>query len=261
MAELPECYRPLADRQGLIPVGALPVREVRRALKTSLSTMDAAIRLFNALVDRLGAAAYVDPAAAAPGRRLHLRDRDDPSWLVPQPLIEIRPMEHVRGGTLAMIRTGPDIPSEDRPEGWQPGDPPWFPKPPLPEIVPRGPTMFAGALLLREGPATIEIRYDERGVLCESTVSGGDSFWAVRAPGRLPFMIDPSSRGASVRPHSLLCRGDLHDHLAADELAAMLAETEQPSRVGFRVWLPVPLPHGPAGVLEGARRGIRAALA
>lgn len=260
VAELPEIYRRQAERTGLVEVGKLPVRTVSRAIKTSLSTMDAAVRMFDALVRMLGSRAYLDPAAVLPARRLHLRDREDPTWLIPQPLIEIRPVAHRRDATLALIRTGPDLPSEERPDGWEPGDPPWFLSTPRPDIVPVGPTMFCGDLVLREGPAALELNYDDRGILCGSQWTGGDIFWAARAPDRLPYMIDASDRRGDHRPLSLLCRGDLHDDMTAEMLASLLIETLQPERVHTRVWLPVPVPGGPEGVRNGAMAGLRRAI-
>jgi hypothetical protein len=259
MAELPEHYAAAAAREHITIIGRLPRRRVEHALRSSLPTMRHAIALADALAT--SELVWDDPSTIAPSRRIHLRDTDDPTWLVPQPLLEIRRVAERTEATLATIRTGPDLPPEDQPDDWKTGDPPWYPTPRKPDIVPQGPDMFCGDLILREGPTHYIIRYDARGVVCGSEMCGGDLFWAARAPGRMPLAIDASLRPPEAHPMTLLCRGDLEDEMSAQTIARMLLATDQPDRIRLRVWLPVDVPGGASLVPNAALVGLRRALA
>lgn len=261
MAELPVQYRLVAARKHITPIGRLPLRRVEHTLRTSLPTMRHAIALANALNRALGERGWDDPSTIAPSRRIHLRDTHDPTWLVPQPLLEIRRVAERREAAIATIQTGPDLPPEDQPDDWKRGDPLWYPSARPPDIAPSGPDMFGGDLVLREGPTTFEVRYDNRGIRCGGSIRGGDVFWAARAPGRMPLAIDDSDRPPAARPMKLLCRDDLEDEMSAATLAEMLLDTDQPERIRLRVWLPVAMPGGAELVPNAALGGLRRALA
>jgi hypothetical protein len=261
MPDLPDHYAAAAARSHITIIGRLPRRRVEHALRSSLPTMRDAIALANALVTALGDRGWDDPSTITPSRRIHLRDTTDPTWLVPQPLLEIRRIAERTETTLGLIRTGPDLPPEDQPDDWKPGDPPWYATPRKPDIAPQGPDMFCGDLILHEGPTYYTIRYDDRGIVCGSTMCGGDLFWAARAPARMPLAVDSSHRPPESLPMRLLCRDDLEDEMSAETLAAMLLDTDQAQRIALRVWLPVDVPGGASLVPNAALVGLRRVLA
>ena len=83
MAEIQERWKHFEAREGVVPVGHLPMRDVHRCMRRSLPTMDHALRLFDAVVARVGERGWIDPEGGEQRRRLLVRDPEHPDWLVP----------------------------------------------------------------------------------------------------------------------------------------------------------------------------------
>src|SRR5207253_2008531 len=134
MVEIPERLRHLLDRQGLLVVGHAPMITALRAVHKSVPTMQKAAQLVDGVLERLGGRAFIDPSFAQLDyeRHVYLADAEHPGWFFGAPILEHRFVNRV-----VVDENGKRIepkPSAD-----------------VPDIVPTGPLMRAGDLVLREG--------------------------------------------------------------------------------------------------------------
>lgn len=245
--EIEQQHRVFEQREGLVIAGTLPIRAARQAIKCSLPTMDHAVRLFDAVVERAGERGWLDPIAGET-RRLFLRDRAD-GWLIPAPLLELRVGSlDFLVGPVFKIGGGQD--DEAKPARRF-----------RPQIAPRGPTMCTGYLRLGEGAAFLQIVYDDRGLWKETSQSPTDVHTLRYHAETRPYTIDPLARPPTPQPLSLLCRADLAtDGHGIEQLAAMVAELDPRPSVAARVRMPTPLVGGPDGALARALVPLRRAL-
>ncbi len=260
MAELQDRFKHWDEREGLVSVGHLVMRDAQSAVVRSLPTMHHALRLFDAVLEQLGDRGWVDPEGGQQRRRLHVRDPEHPDWIVPGPLLE-HCWAGVRGEMTGPVFFNADavIPA-DAPEDWKPGDP-WFgERDPEPALYPRGPDMRAGDLQIAEGPLHIRVKYDDQGLKFQTLLSSTDSFSWARYQGVKPYVIDPLSRPPTLPPLPILSRSDLdpagHDAAA---LGQMVAELRPQDRVAARVQLPLPIPGGADGAWNRAMWAMRRA--
>ncbi len=165
-----------------------------RAVAKSLPTMQRAARLFDAVVERLADRGFLDPSFAMfeCERHLYLSDAVRPSWFAATSFLEHR---FVNRGELVVV--GLDAPTA----------PPTTP--PDPDIVPTGPFMRAGKVVLREGPAYVSVEYSDRGLRSSGVHAGGDTFLFGYRPDSSPFVVAPLARPPTLAPHSTLCRQDV----------------------------------------------------
>ncbi len=260
MGDVPERFRHLDGRLGLVSMGHLSIRAARRAIRRSLPTMDHAVRVFDSAVALLGARAWIDPEGGEHRRRLYVRDVTRPEWLVAQSLMEHAWTSGVSAvHAMTMVNSDPVTPA-DAPSGWKFGDP-WFESVDRkPDIVPRGKSMRAGRLAIQCGPTNIELSYDERGVFRESCSTAGDMFTIARYDGVRPFAIDPTARPPHLAPIAILCRDDLAEEgVSIDAFARMVLDLDI-GTIPARVRLPVPVPGGAESVWNCAREGLRRAI-
>jgi hypothetical protein len=138
---------------------------------------------------------------------------------------------------------------EDAPDDWQPGDPPWWPQEPEPDILPQNRNMCGGSLKIAEGTASVEIEYDDRGVRASAQWSaGGDMFCYARSFNVRPYVIDPLARPPSPMPFSMLCRSDLEPQgHCIEQLTEWVLELKPERLLNHRVLLPLPMPGGVEG--------------
>ncbi|MEZ4394216.1 MAG: hypothetical protein R3A48_24350 [Polyangiales bacterium] len=248
------------DRVGLVYLGGLPMRAAYRAMRRSLPTMDHAARVFEAAMRLLGESVWTDPEGGADRRRVHRVDAEDRRWLFPQPSLE-----HAWGGGTGaskggLFRNTAFPPPVDAPPGWTYDDPPFDPGDPRPQVAPRGASMRAGSLAIRQGPARFEIVYDAEGLIEECRTSGSDFYTSALYDGVRPFAIDPQARPPTTPPVSALTDPRLvAEGVSVETLAQMLADME-PSASRARVRLPTPVPGGAVGVWTVALRAIRRAI-
>ncbi len=121
-----------------------------RALAAAVPTSRHASMLVDAVVDLLGARAFVDTANDGNRRRVYERDADNSDWVIPWPAVEV-----FLGGRL-WHATDP-IQLRDTP-----------PPPPRERRVPRLRNLGFGDLRVGEAESAIELRYAETGVLQEN---------------------------------------------------------------------------------------------
>lgn len=261
MAELQDRYTPWAEREGLIEVGTIPMMHAQKAVVRSLMTMDRAAALFDRVVEALGGRAWIDPEGGGTRHRLYVRDAEHPEWLLPVPLLEHAWLAGIGQMTLGTFVNSGAVKPEDAPEGWEPGDPPWWPVDAEPDILPQNRDMQGGSLKIAEGTGHVEIKYDDRGLRSESCwSSGGDSFWYARAFNTRPWVIDPFARPPTPRPFSLACRPelDIRGH-SLDQLVGWVLELRPETLLPHRVLLPLPTPGGVEGAWGRARGALREA--
>lgn len=261
MAELQDRFKPWAERQGLVEVGSIPMLHAQKAVVRSLFTMDLAVELFDRVVDHLGEGAWIDPEGGGTRRRLYVRDREHPEWLLPVPLLEHAWVAGIGQMSLGTFVNSGAVNPEDAPEGWKPGDEPWWPRDAAPDILPQNPNMHGGSIKIAEGSGYVEIKYDDRGVRSESCWSaGGDTFWYARAFNTRPWVIDPLARPPTPMPFSLACRPDLdiNGH-PIDQLVDWVLELRPERLLPHRVLLPLPAPGGVEGAWLRAQWVLREA--
>ena len=261
MAELQDKYKVWEEREGLVEVGHIPMMHAQKAVVRSLLTMDRAVALFERVHDRLGERAWIDPEGGGTRRRLYLRDAEHPDWLLPIPLLEhawVAGLGQVSLGTF--VNSGAVNP-EDAPEGWEPGDEPWWPQDAEPDILPQNADMCGGSLKIAEGTGHVEIKYDDRGLRSESCWSaGGDTFSYARSFNVRPWVIDPLARPPTPMPFSLACRPelDLRGH-SVEQMIEWVLELRPERLLPHRVLLPLPLPGGVTGAWMRAQWALREA--
>lgn len=261
MAELQDRYQAYAERDGLVEIGHLPAYHSQKAIIRSVFTMDRAVAVFDGAVQHLGEMAWIDPEGGDVRRRLYVRDPSRPAWLVPVPLLEHAWIAGIGQVTFGAFINRGAVNPEDAPEDWQPGDAPWWPTDLEPDVLPQGPDMRGGSLRIAEGPAYVEIRYDDRGVRSEATWSaGGDTFWYARGFNTRPWVLDPLARPPTPRPLALACRPELslQGH-TVDELLGWVLELDPAKALPHRVLLPLPAPGGVAGAWSRALGALREA--
>ncbi|MFZ5480646.1 MAG: hypothetical protein ACOZNI_28040 [Myxococcota bacterium] len=260
MGELQEHYKVWDEREGLLTVGHLPQQAAQLAILRSVATMNHAARLFDLVVETLGARAWIDPEGGEIRRRLYLRDPERPDWIVPVPLLEHAWIAGIGQWKGPVMYNPGGLKPEDEPDDWKPGDPPYWEKDPEPDIVPTGPLMRGGELHIRAGHASVEIRYDDRGLRCEAVWSAGDTFTYGRYWTTRPFVVDPLSRPPTPTPLPLLCRADLdRKGQAIERLAEMVLEMEPARAVPHRMLFPLPMPAGVSGAWSRALWALREA--
>jgi hypothetical protein len=261
MAELPERFKPWAEREGLVEVGRIPALHAQKAVVRSLFTMDRAVELFDRVVAHLGERAWIDPEGGETRRRCYLRDREDPDWLLPVPLLEHAWIAGIGQMVIGTFVNSGAVTAEDAPQGWTPGDEPFWPLDPTLDILPQSPNMQGGSLKIAEGTGSVEIEYDDRGVRASASWSAcGDIFWYGRAFNTRPWVIDPLARPPTPMPFSLACRPelDINGH-TVDQMVAWVIELEPERLLPHRVLLPLPMPGGVAGAWGRARWALREA--
>lgn len=254
--EIPARLRHYLDREGLRVVGKHPMFEVRSAMSRALPTLEHAVRLFDAVAERLGDRAHVE-GGATEARALYLRDPERPEWLVGLPLLELTRVVRIKAprGTVTVV--GPD----GETVGTKPA-----PAPP-PErhvdIAPVGQWARSGDLAIRSSAAPLTVSYDDRGVVCGSTWSGGDPFTWSWLPLEKPLTIDALARPPQLLPCELLCREDASEASPAwtiEALADIVAAFELAPHTPLRVRIPAALPGGARAVIQRALRVLRGAL-
>lgn len=223
-----------------IPISPLPVRLARQALVRSLPTLGHAVDLYEAVCDALGEQAFHDPDGGEVVRKIYPRDAE--GWLVPHCPIELSfagrgvfPVEVLGGGEPVPPRA-----------------------PEVPRIMPKR-FVRPGHIRLDDGEGSFEIAYNAHGVKFETSSAGGlvDS----RTWEDLPYRIDPQARPPTRRPLSILCEPDLvPEGVDLSTLCGWVAALDHGARVPARVWLPVPRPGGPEGVLRVGIAGLRRAF-
>ena len=272
-AEVPDRFRHLDARHGLIPVSHRTMHEASLAVKRSLPTMDHAVRLIDEVTAQLGDRAWRDPEGGERVRRVLVRDAEHAEWIVPFALVE---QQHGPAPEAEPTPPQPKPPKPatketssaaawpvpvDAPEGWTWDDLPFRADDARPEILPAGPTMRPGQVTLGEGPASCTLHYDARGWRRGLSQSAYDQFTHLRYYGVKPYMIDPTGRPTTPLPHSLLCRADLD--AAGHTLAAfarMVCESKIAESVAVRVRAPAALPGGPLGCWQRAQAALREIL-
>ena len=261
MTELQERYKVWEEREGLIEVGHIPMMHAQKAVVRSLLTMDRAVALFERVRDRLGERAWIDPEGGSTRRRVYLRDAAHAEWLLPIPLLEHAWIAGLGQVSLGSFINSAAVNPEDAPEGWQPGDEPWWPQDPEPDILPQNANMRGGSLKIAEGTGHVEIKYDDRGLRSEACwSSGGDRFCYARSFNVRPWVIDPLARPPTPLPFSLACRPelDVRGH-SVEQMVEWVLELRPERLLPHRVLLPLPLPGGVAGAWVRAQWALREA--
>ncbi|HEV8322681.1 MAG TPA: hypothetical protein VG389_13775 [Myxococcota bacterium] len=269
-SKVPERMRHLDDRRGLVPVGHLPQRAASFALRRSLPTMDHAVRLVAAARALLGDRAWTDPAGGEQATRIHRVAEPGGGWLSPFPVVEL---VHGHGGSVTLATLVPaeegseaepapaPAPAPDTAPAPAPAPAPADAGPLPPQLRPRGPTMHAGSLTLREGPSSFALNFDVEGLFRDCVQEGGDIFAAMYHGDTTPPSVDPLARPPTEPPPSILCRADLDPggH-PVDVLARMVAELDPGARAPALARLPSPVPIGAQGVWNVALPALRRAL-
>ena len=261
MANLQDHFKHWDERVGLLTVGHLPMYAAQHSALRSLPTMDRAIELLDRVLDALGERAWIDPEGGETRRQVFVHDTAHPEWLVPVALIEhswIAGLGEMSMGTF--INEGAVRPA-DAPDDWKPGDPSWFEHDREPDIIPQGPLMRGGSVKLAEGPASVDIRYDDRGVRATSHwSSGGDNFTYARYFNVRPYVVDTLARPPTPLPFPIVCRADLDEggH-TVERFAEMILELDPARAVPHRVLLPLPTPGGVEGAWFRAQWALREA--
>jgi len=230
--EIPERMRHMLDRTGLVEVGRVTAQQALRAIGNSVPTFADARRLTDATIAALGERAIVEHENG-PQRWVYLRDPEDDAWLV-----------------------APAILDE---QGWGPtGD---VPVPRRDRIVPKGPDMHAGKLVLSLGGARLSLEFDAVGMRCGCADGGGDTFALCYERNTRPFVIDPSARPPTPLPLPLLLRADLQeDGHEIEQLAVWIAELAVAVTDGVRLRAPARLPLGSQAIVLRARHSAAVAL-
>lgn len=106
----------------------------------------------------------------------------------------------------------------------------------------------SGRLRIEEGPAHVEIKYDERGAFQESIVSVGDHFVFAQHHDTGPFHLDPQARPPQVPPLSMLTRDDLRpDGHRVEELVEQVLALRPGTAQRGRVFVPIVQPGNVTG--------------
>jgi hypothetical protein len=253
--KIPERFRHLEERQGLVTVGHRTQREASLAVRRSVPTMDHAVRLVAAVRDQLGDRAWADPAGGTRVERLHRLAEHGDGWVAPTPIVEL---VHGRDGeiTLATFVQGDEAAAAQPPGGASPA-----PAAARPQLRPRGPTMHSGTLTFAEGPSNYFLRYDEEGLFKDCVQTGGDIFTALHHGDERPPAIDPLARPPTLPPPSLLCRADLDpEGHPVEDFARKVIALDPAARAPALVRLPVPVPVGAGGVWQVGLLALRRAL-
>lgn len=217
---------PLPDRRIIGAMEPEPKRDgppdSERAAVAALRSRRHAEMLFDAVTAQLGELAWLETSNGGRIRRLFCRDRVDPTWIVPWPLLELS-----LGARIGIVSDwmrvggGPAVDEAPRPES-QP-----------PKLRGLGP----GEIRLYDGAEHIEIVYDDRGCQYETC------------------------RSAHPRPLAGLAQALAAAQANPTELLARFLAALDPGRHGpGRVLLPVAMPHGAAGVFRCGLRALRRAL-
>lgn len=223
--------------EGLEPLSTLPRAAAEEAVDRTLRTTHDAIRFTDAAAQALGPRGYecewVKPGGS---RRLYARDPDRPGWIVAQCIVELS------------LDVPPPPPWADEvllPDGTRTK---LFSDRPKPQ--PEGPDQRSAELRLIEGERVAQWAYDQGGRWRERARGRGDG-----NDSSLPFLHDPRRLDRdSQRPHPLFLRDDLDpDGHSPRELAAMFAALDFRRFSAVRVWMPHPMPGGPA---LAARRAV-----
>ena len=259
---IPERWRDHAEREGLVEIGHHPMNLSMRAVRRSVPLMKDALAVFERTAEFLGERAWLDPEGGEHRRTLVRRDVEHPEWLIPKPLLVHRWLSGIGTATVGgFVNKGFALMPADAPEGWTWDDEPFWEIDQRPEVFPSGPDMRGGELEIAEGGSYWAIKYDDRGVWKETTMSSADSFWWVRYGRIRPWVIDPLARPPTQRPLSLFLREDLElEGMSVEGLASRIAELDPSWAVPARVRLPLPLPGGAAGAWSRALGAIRRAV-
>lgn len=248
MARLDDAYAHLEARQGLVPASVLPIALVRAAIRSTVPTRWHAMRLGEALLGALGTRAFRDPSEPDGALAVFLRCPEDEDLLVAQPILTLSKGPGSERVLMTLENPNAVLP-EEAPDGWKPGDAPYWPVRLKMQLRPRGPEMCSGKLTLAEGRSEFGLEYDEGGVMGSATETAGDVFTWGRRSTTSPYLVDTLARPPPVPPLSIFLSPELAEGgVAVDVLAALLARGAAPERCRLRVHLPVPTPHGAAGV-------------
>ena len=230
--DIPKHLEPMLDRTGLIDIGRVPILTALKAIGNSLPTFADARRLTDAIASRLGADAAVEHDNG-PQRWVYRRDPTDDTWLLAPALVDE--------------------------QGWGPsGD---VPEPPRDRIVPKGPDMHAGKLVLTIGGAAMALAYDAVGMRCGFEQIGGDTFVNFNQRRERPFVIDPRARPPTPPVFPLLLRDDLDEHgHTIEQLADWIVAASEHQAPASRLRAPVALPLGSQAILLRTRTSAAVAL-
>lgn len=244
MGDVPDRFQPWEQREGLVPIGVLPMADAVRAVVASLGTARHARRFVDAVVWLLAERAYEDPSAAEGHRWIFVRDPQDPELIAPVPVVTLAPGRS--SVVFAQVRITNAVEPLGAPE----------PGPPTSRIQPTGEGMTPCELRLSEGRAHLELVYGEHGVLTDTGQSAADPWTSTRYPFLRPYTIDPQARPPTPRPMSVLCRADLSvEGHSEEDLAAMLLDGVDDRLGALRVRIRKPIP---GGVRAAAATGLRA---
>jgi hypothetical protein len=251
MDEIRERDRPWDERTGLVELGVVPMMTALNAIRRTLPTARHARRFAEAVERRLGDRSFVDPSATSGNRWVHVRDAGNPSFVRATPLVRFTLGRTSFSGPLIRVAGGVEpVGAPARPTGEPPA-----------RLEPEGDDLCACELRIAEDLAHLELAYDDRGQLKETSSSAADPWISLRYPYVRPYTIDPAARPPTPRPLSLLCRADLSgDGHTIDELADMLVESLRADPMGARVHMPKAIPGGIWTALMTAIGGARRAL-
>lgn len=223
-------------RTGLVPYGSVPLAETLRRLRRALPTSAHAKRLVDALLARLADRGRLDPYTN--GLRLMVVRCDAEGWWARQPLaLWCEDAEYNETYTMGEWPLQPEPLAPD--EGADA-----FDAPPEPDILPPGLPM--GTLTFFHGPAALEIRYDQRGLVRHhgELVRFGDIFHNQRFGRREPPSVHPLARPPQWPPPAWLV--DLPEGIDVDGLADRIAAID-PAADPVAVRMPVDAPGGVEG--------------
>lgn len=104
-------------------------------------------------------------------------------------------------GPLLVNKGTPEF--SDAPPGWKPGDPPYWPETPKPDIPPTSERARAGSVELTAGPRHYEISYDARGlghefVAMPALDTSHPKALRPRCAGQAPLVEDPAASTSEI---------------------------------------------------------------
>lgn len=247
-----ELLRVLRAREGLVRLGRLTIEEANDSLRRSLPRVQDAIRLFDRVEERLGERGARDTWANDRERCLLVRDAERPDWFLPQRLlyleIDLRKPPPATGEPIELPDwlKGLATPAEPEPDAGEP--------------VVLGPAGRSGRLRIEEGPANLEIKYDEGGAWEETTLTVGDEYFFAERADTESFHLDPHARPPQVPPVSMLTRDDLRpEGHRVDELVEHVLELRREAANRGRVYVPVAQPGGVTGAWRRGLANLRVA--
>ncbi len=246
----------LDARQGILRLSERPRKELIESVKRSIPGSRDAHRLFDLVIERLGERAELDVWSAPFERCLLLREEGRPGWYLPQRLITMvdEQVQPSSGGIGFTLQVPPRLQRRmDRMKEWEAAEA--APKA-KEEAAPLSlsPGGQPGRLRVQEGSSSMEIVYDERGAIKETSTSMGD-FHGYGDWRRDPFSLDTLARPPQPPPISILLDPSLQpEGIPLDRLAELVCAVDLAARNAGRVWMPCPQP----GTVTGSwRRGLQ----